>query len=448
MSYLFQSDKSFRSYSLPALMAILLTQLLLGCAGAPPADRLLSGAQSPPSDPAGDLAGDVAYLASDELGGRGLGSPGLDLALQYVARRFQSLGLQPPAPGGESRDGIGAYLQEFSAHGRAATANVIGVLPGDPAVSPQAVVIGAHIDHLGTDPSLTGDQIYNGAEDNASGVAALLDVARQLVQWRTGLDDHERSGLRSVIFIVFSAEESGLLGSNHYAANPAFAHTETIAMINLDSVGRLRDNQLYLFGTGSAREFPAIIEGLNQAPNFTLTTQAHGVGGSDHVSFLHQQVPALHLFTGPHTDYHKVTDEAAGVSIDGLAQVADFAGELVRYLSYRLRPLTFVAAEKKPATPPMGDPGSGGGRRASAGFMPDFSRESGGVKVGRVTPGGAADTAGLKEGDIIVALDDESTDTLADYSALLRSHAPGDEVKLSLQRGAEKLDLNIVLQAR
>jgi Peptidase family M28/PDZ domain len=446
MSKRLEKNRSARRYSpvtrfatitLLSLIALPLTLIGMGCDQAPPPGRVAHDSGAAKSN----LTADLTYLASDDLGGRGLGSSGLDQALEFVANRFQSLGLEPPATGSSAKSGLYAYYQPFSAHGKTETANIIAILPGDPALSPKAVVIGAHIDHLGTDSSLSGDTIYNGAEDNASGVSAVLAIAEQLVDWRATLDD--LTGLRSVVFIAFSAEESGLLGSHYYAANPVIPHRETIAMINLDSVGRLRDDQLYIFGTGTAREFPAIIEGLNQTRSFNLTTQAHGVGGSDHVSFIHKQVPALHLFTGPHTDYHKVTDEVGSVNIDGVAEVAEFTFELVRYLSYRSRPLTFVAAEQKSPPPAMG-----GQRRASTGFMPDFSRESGGVKVGRVTPGAAADKAGLKEGDIIVALDGESADTLADYSALLRAHAPGDEVVLSVLRGADKMDLSIVLQAR
>jgi aminopeptidase N len=403
------------------------------------------------------LEADVRYFASDELAGRGLGSPGLDQALRAVAQRFADLGLVPAYPERvTAADPLAGYLQPFTSAGQPASENVIGRLPGSDAPeagasastasaatppAPRTVVIGAHVDHLGRDNALTGDQIYNGADDNASGVAALLAIAQTL----TVLPPGERD--RSVIFIVFSGEEAGLLGSKYYVEHPVVPASDLLAMINLDTIGRLRSNQLFVFGSGTADEFPALLEGLNQAFGFELVLQSSGAGASDQTSFFAQSVPVLHFFTGPHEDYHRVTDTADKLDYAGLAKVTDYVTELMHYLRYRDRPFTFAAAGAKQVEQ-MKAMAASGERRVSLGFIPDFTQERGGVKVGPVTPGGAAARAGLVPGDVIVAINDEATDTLVDYTGVLRQHAPGERVRLSVRRGGATLTIEAELQER
>jgi len=455
-----------------AVITCLAAQLGL-TGGASAAGNTPSGAAA---DPAA-LERDVRALAADALQGRALGSPGIAEAMVLVAQRFQALGLEPGNPAGGAREILGAdhplagYLQEFQPAGLPTTANVIGLLPGRDPRPPRALVIGAHLDHLGRDEELDGDQIYNGADDNASGVAALLEIARLLA---TG-EVEERD--RTVVFIAFSAEESGLLGSKYYCEHPVVPLEDVIAMINLDSVGRMENHRLYVFGTGSARELPAILQGLNNGPNLDLVTRTDPVGGSDHMSFLARRVPAVFFFTGPHADYSRVTDEADRIHYDGLATVTDFAAELARYLRYRARGLSFeetnarrIAQSEAPAG--SGPTGSGnlaeqggqrpstgaasaggqrppaGERRVSLGFMPDFASEAGGVMVGQISPGGAAARAGLETGDVILAVDGETVASLADYAAILRMHAPGDRVKLSVRRGTQNLEIAAELQER
>jgi hypothetical protein len=397
----------------------------------------VSASARPVCDP-GLLEQDVRSLASDGMEGRAIGSEGLERASRLVARRFKSLGLQPAFP---ERGGLlDGYLQDFTAAGYPPSANVVGVLPGAADVTPRAIVIGAHLDHLGRDPGLEGDTVYNGADDNASGVAALLAIARMLTL------EPPRERERAVVFVVFSGEESGLLGSRYYAEHPLFPAEQVLAMINLDTVGRLRDRQLIVFGTGTAREFPAILEGLNQAFGLRLALRPEGAGASDQTAFFEKDIPALHLFTGPHEDYHRVTDSADRVDCAGLATVTNFAGELARYLRYRDLPLTFFAAGRAQAEKLKQMPKTE--RRVSLGFMPDFAQASGGVKVGMVTPGGAAAAAGLQTGDVITAIDGEATDTLVDYTAALRAHTPGDAVTLTMRRGAETLSVTATVQER
>ncbi|MCK4412970.1 MAG: M28 family peptidase [Candidatus Eisenbacteria sp.] len=402
-------------------------------------------------DPAA-LERDVRYLASDELEGRGLGSVGLEDAIEMVAQRFRELGLEPAFPDRATAAApLAGYLQPFRSPDHPVSANVIGILPGSAERSPRALVLGAHVDHLGRDPGLEGDQIYNGADDNASGVAALLEVARMLTAEVAGepSDDgvHAAGPKRTVVFAVFSAEESGLLGSKHYVEHPAVPLDEVIAMINLDSIGRMRDHQVIAFGAGTAREFPATLAGLNYAFGFDLVARSEGAGASDQASFFAKQIPVLHFFTGPHHDYSRVTDEAAKINFSGLAEVTDYVAELIRYLRYRPRPLTFVDAGGKQLAQ-MEAMAQQGQRKVSLGFMPDFSHEKGGVKVGPVSPEGAADAAGLQQGDTIIAIDGDVIDTLVDYTAILRSHAPGEHIRLVVHRGSETLELDAVLQER
>jgi hypothetical protein len=421
------------------LAALLGIPLLVAAAAAP------SGAA--PGCSRALLEADVRYFASDELAGRGLGSPGLDQAVRAVAQRFADLGLAPAYPERVSHDDpLAGYLQPFASAGQPASANVIGRLPGadapgSNAPAPRAVVIGAHIDHLGRDSALTGDQIYNGADDNASGVAALLAIAQSL----SALPARERD--RTVLFIAFSGEESGLLGSKYYVEHPVVPASDLLAMVNLDTIGRLRSNQLFVFGSGTAGEFPALLEGLNQAFGFDLVMQSTGAGASDQTSFFAQSVPVLHFFTGPHEDYSRVTDTADKLDYAGLAAVTDYVAELMRYLRYRDRPFTFVAAGAKQVEQ-LKTLAASGERRVSLGFIPDFTQERGGVKVGPVTPGGAAARAGLVPGDVIVAINDEATDTLVDYTAVLRQHAPGERVRLSVRRGGATLTIEAEVQER
>jgi hypothetical protein len=430
-----------------ALPLWLFSVALLSLACAPHSPHPAVGAPRPVCDPVA-LERDVRYLASDDLAGRGLGSQGLDTALHYVAQRFKDLGLEPAFPECADRtDALAAYFQHFKIEGYPASANVIGILPGKSQRSseigsapraPGAVIVGAHVDHLGRDPNLAGDRIFNGADDNASGVAALLTIARM----STELADNDQA----LIFIGFSAEESGLLGSQYYTEHPVVPTNSVLAMINLDSVGKLREQRVIVFGMDTAREFPSLIEGVNQARGLDLVEGSRGVEGSDHSSFIAKGIPALHFFTGAHTDFSKITDEADGINYSGLAAVTDYVAELVHYLTYRDRPLTFVARKTVPRPPPLA--GQHGQRRVSLGFMPDFAAGREGVKIAQVTPGGAADTAGLQKDDVIIAIDGEAVTSLQDYTIILRQHAPGDVVTVKVARGATEVVVTATLQER
>src|SRR5512132_3649214 len=284
---------------LRSLLAIALLSLAVSCT---PGLRPLSTATHADSTV---IRRDIEYLASDKLEGRLAGTPGNDSAAAYLARRYQSLGLTELLPG---------YLQPFNAlsardahMGRTAprpTQNVVALLRGrDPALLDEYVVIGAHFDHLGRETTFAqdpeaGDAIRNGADDNASGTAAVLDLARILAA---------NPPRRSVIFVNFSAEELGVLGSSWFVNHPPVPLERVVAMINFDMVGRLRNDKLIVYGTSTASELKAVVDSTNAASGINavrVTGIGDGYGPSDQTSFYAKDIPVLHFFTDLHEDYH------------------------------------------------------------------------------------------------------------------------------------------------
>ena len=401
--------------------------------------------QSPsvaPSSPAAKRAqADVKVLASDQLGGRMTGSAGADSAAAYMARRFAQSGLQP-APGGWFQDYTvpkEAPAVQQAGLGEIHGKNVIGILPGsDPALRNETVVVGAHYDHLGLggfgalDPDSTG-RVHNGADDNASGSAALLTIAANLRNAHLG---------RTVVFIAFSGEELGLLGSDYYVKHPLYPLASTEAMINLDMVGRLRNDKLIVYGTGTATEFPALLDSLNWYAKFDLHPQPEGYGPSDQTSFYAAKVPVLHFFTDLHADYHRSTDDWDKINIVGLEAVADFVADAATTLADRRGPLTFVDAP-----PPQASAG-GSGYGAYLGTVPDMSGSPGGVRITGTRAGSPAEHAGLTAGDIITQIGAKAVANLYDMTDALRSHQAGDTVVIVVKRDTTLVRLTAVLGKR
>jgi len=412
---------------------------LLGLASL--ADPLQAQHPEPPR-----LLDDIRFLSEDRLQGRMTGSGGADSAAAYLARRFSQVGLQPAA---------GGWFQTFSV-GREAPAakqaqtgplvgkNVIGILPGrDPELRNQTIILGAHYDHLGLggfgslDPDSTG-QVHNGADDNASGAAALIQVAARLAA---------SPPARTVVFIAFSGEELGLLGSAYYVKQPIYPLASTLAMVNLDMVGRLRNGRLIVYGARSAEEFPALLDSLNWYAGFDLKAQGDGYGPSDQSSFYAAKRPVLHLFTDLHEDYHRTTDDWQKVNYDGLKRVADFSLGLVTALANRTKPLTFLELPAPTASqmaPASGTPGYG----AYLGTVPDMTGMPGGVRLVGVRAGSPAEKAGLRGDDIITRIGSRETPDLQAMTDALRSHKPGDVVKILVRRGATVTTLQATLGLR
>ncbi len=393
------------------------------------------------------LLDDIRFLSDDRLQGRMTGSRGADSAAAYLARRFSQVGLQPAAGGWFQSFTVG---REAPAAGQAHTGplvgkNVIGILPGrDPVLRNQTIVLGAHYDHLGLggfgslDPDSTG-LVHNGADDNASGAAALIQVAARLAA---------SPPARTVVFIAFSGEELGLLGSAYYVKQPIYPLASTLAMVNLDMVGRLRNGRLIVYGARSAKEFPALLDSLNWYAGFDLKAQGDGYGPSDHSSFYAAKRPVLHLFTDLHEDYHRTTDDWQKVNYDGLKRVADFSLGLVTALANRTKPLTVLElpapAVSHEAAPASGTPGYG----AYLGTVPDMTGTPGGVRLVGVRAGSPAEKAGLRGDDIITRIGSRETPDLQAMTDALRSHQPGEVVKIMVRRGARVTTLQATLGIR
>lgn len=391
------------------------------------------------------VTADLHWLADDARAGRLTGSPEADSVAGWIARQFQAAGVQPA--------GVNGWFQPFAVAADAPSVagtglggrtglNVLGVIPGtDPERRGEVIVVGAHYDHLGRgvvsslSPELRG-QVHNGADDNASGTAALLEIARQLAA---------RPPARSVLLIAFSGEELGLLGSSHYIRHPVIPIARTVAMLNLDMVGRLREGRLLALGAATATEFPAILNALNATAGFDLRASGDGYGRSDHASFYLAKVPVIHFFTDLHEDYHRASDKAATINLDGLAQVATFTARLARTLADRTEPLTFVDLPPPPP-PAVGAVTSGYG--AYLGSIPDMSGGVTGVRISGTRTGSPADLGGMRPGDIIRRIGSIAVDDLQGMTDALRAHRPGDRVEIEVERDGRRLTLQITLGTR
>jgi hypothetical protein len=383
------------------------------------------------------LLGHVRWLADDAREGRGLGSKGLDDATAYVAKAFEEAGL---APGGDEGTWFQTFTEPGGPDGKPVTArNVVGVLRGtNPAWARQSVVLGAHVDHLGRGwPDVRAGnegKIHNGADDNASGVAVLIEVARALAA---------EPRPRTVVFVAFSAEEWGLKGSRHYVrAMRRWPITEARSMVNMDCVGRLGAQKLQVLGTGGAREWPHVVMGVGHVTGVEATAVPEDPQGSDQVAFREAGVPAVHVFSGAHEDYHRATDDVEKIDAAGMAKVAAFVRETVDYLAQRPDPLTPAGTAPKAGGP------AEGGRRVLLGTMPDFAHQGPGVLVASVVEGSPAAAAGLQPGDLLLALGGTPLADLRAYSEALKRHAPGDVVRLRWKRGGQEMEKDVTLVAR
>ncbi|MEO8563307.1 MAG: M28 family peptidase [bacterium] len=435
-----------------ATRAALLALTLFG------ACRTMERTAAPATTDADRILRDIAYLADDRLEGRGTGTAGNDSAAAWLARRHGELGLRPivadstrtacrttPMPAG-----CGVYLQRFVARGvelahagkpeGVPTQNVVAMVPGrDPALAKEYVVIGAHFDHLGRSPASAldpgaGDAIRNGADDNASGTAALLELARRFAA---------HPARRSIVVAHFSGEELGLLGSQWFVEHPPLALGDVAAMVNFDMVGRLRNDRLIVYGVGTAVELPALLDSANVEPKLTLSEVKDGFGPSDHSSFYAKGIPVLHFFTDLHDDYHRATDDVEKINAPGEARVVALAERVVRAIADRPARLAVVRVAG-PAMSPRRE-----GSNVYLGTIPDMSAgEVPGLKLTGVRAGSPADKGGLKEGDIIVGLGGKAVKDLYSYSDALYAHQPGAEVEITYLRGGVRQTTRVTLGSR
>jgi hypothetical protein len=392
--------------------------LVVGSCDGPPTDEELFSS----------LKKDVYFLAADDLGGRAIGTTGEQKAAQYLAQEFEKLGLTPM--------GTDGFFQEFTVSkpsnpheeavigtdGAGVTGrNVVAFLDKK---ADKTIVIGAHFDHLGMGGQGSlhrGDSaIHNGADDNASGTAALLALAK-IFKYET---------LKSnILFIAFSGEENGLWGSNYFVKNPTVDLKTVNYMINMDMVGRLNpEKSLAVHGVGTSPSFPPVLDPIN-ADSLKLVPSESGVGPSDHTSFYLQDLPVLHFFTGQHADYHKPSDDADKINYEGLVQV-------VRYIS---RLIAGLDAEPKLAFTKTKDSSDSPRFTVSMGVVPDYLYDGKGMRVDGVSEGKPAQAAGLQKGDIVIQLGDSTINDMMGYMRALSVFKKGDSTQVVLERAGQKI---------
>jgi hypothetical protein len=395
------------------------------------------------------LQRDIATLADDRWEGRGTGTAGNDSAAAFIVRRFGELRLTPA--GSKDDAGRPGFLHRFVArpasfsHNNAPaslpTQNVVGIVPGtDAALATEFVVIGAHFDHLGRGigNELDTDSvnaIRNGADDNASGTAGVMELARLFAAAPTK---------RSLVFVAFSGEELGLLGSAKFV-DEALPAGRIQAMVNFDMIGRLKNDKLIIYGTGTATEMPELVARANTVRPLQVSTVPDGFGPSDHSSFYAKDIPVLHFFTDLHEDYHKATDDADKINAEGAARVLELAARAVRELADRPQPLTFVRQAPIVRAAPAAAPGA----RPYMGSVPDMAAgDVPGLKITGVTPGSPADKGGIKGGDLVVELDGKPVTDLETYSAALYARKAGDTISVVVVRAGQRLALSVTLGSR
>ncbi len=322
--------------------------------------------------------------------------------------------------------------------------NVLAVLPGRGApaaagavaIDPrETVVLGAHYDHLGyggANSAAPGERaVHHGADDNASGTALLVEVARRLAAGP--------QLPRTVLFAAFSGEERGLLGSGHYASRPVVPLADTVAMVNLDMVGRLDGDKVVVHGTGTGTGLEALVDRLVAGHGLTAAKEPGGFGPSDHASFYAKKIPVLHLFTGSHGDYHRPSDTPDKINYDGMVRLADLVTDLVRELA---------TAPERPAYVEVASPMfARGGDRPYFGSIPDFGKPGGGYAISGVSKDSPAAQGGLRGGDLIVRLGSSAVTNLEDFDSALRKHKAGDTVPVVVRRDGAEVTLQVVLDA-
>lgn len=422
-------------------MLLLATGAVAAC-GRPAPMPSPAGTEASASAAANRYSAGVAWLADDAREGRGLGTEGLAAAGEWIASHFAAVGLEPAGNNG--------YRQPFPttipnpdnphAEGTPVEAfNVVGRLrAGGTPARDGVLVIGAHYDHLGRGGagSLEPDsrEIHNGADDNASGTMALIEVARALAAHR------DRLG-RDIVFVAFSAEERGLVGSSMFVhAPPAGLGVDDIyAMLNMDMVGRLEGGRLQVLGGDSAEEWPQIVGPVCVDLELDCAVGGDGFGSSDHSSFFAADIPVLHFFTGAHAQYHRPEDDADLVDSAGAVRIVQLIETISEALTRREAALTLVKTSDGPARQRM----SGGAR---LGTVPDYAGPTdgrSGVLLSAVRTDSPAERGGLQRGDLIVGIGDVEIAGIEDFMAVLSAATPGERAIVKIVRDDEIMELEV-----
>jgi Peptidase family M28/PDZ domain/PA domain len=321
--------------------------------------------------------------------------------------------------------------------------NVLAGIPGsDPALKNEWVVVGAHYDHLGLGdrnslaPSQIG-QIHHGADDNASGTSGVLEIARLAArnksQWK-----------RSVLLITFAGEELGLLGSSQFVNHPTVPLNNVIGMINMDMIGRINNDRMFVGGVGTSPDFKAWLEEFNQTAHLQLDYSDSGYGASDHMSFNSKKIPVLFFFSGLHTDYHKPTDTYDKINAAGAVKVLSLVYMMADRMASEPKRLEYTEVQQ----PKSASAGSGGGYGPYFGSVPDFRDDLKGVLFADVQNNSPAAKAGLKQGDLLVEFDGKPVQNLYDFTYALRSKKVGDIVPVVVKRNGQDVKVNVTMEAR
>lgn len=379
------------------------------------------------------LEDDISFLASDSLLGRETGTLEEMIAANYLQERMQHIGLLPKGK-------VSTYFQTFSFKPKTDPHSEVQFVSGDSTntgtnvigyIDNQAdktVIIGAHYDHLGLggEGSLyaDGEAIHNGADDNASGVGVMLQLAEKLKDSISG---------SNYLFIAFAGEEMGLLGSNYFSKNPTIDLEKANFMINMDMVGRLReDKTLSISGTGTAPIWNQVLNSTN--PGFKLVLSESGVGPSDHTSFYLQDIPVLHFFTGQHEDYHKPSDDSEKLNYEGMKMIGDYILSVIAELDDDDK-LAFRTTKNESEDVPR--------FKVALGVMPDYLFDGKGMRIDGVTEDRPAANAGLQKGDIVIQLGDSTVVDMMSYMRALSSFEEGNSTKVVVDRDGEKVEAEI-----
>ena len=415
----------------------ILTLFLIGCSSTSSNFLDFQGPKKTQSDTTvEDFKSRVGYLASDKLGGRSAGSKGDILARDYMVDLFE-------------KSSSSVTIQEFEVitnrrtQETAITYNVIGVLPGnDPVLKDEFVIVGGHYDTTPNPPKarrLFFDNINNGADDNASGTAMVLELFEKYAS--------TNSHKRTLVFILFGGEELGLLGSKHYAENPTINLDKVQLMVNLDMIGRLdEDKNVYLGGVPTAYGLDKAIKPFIESSKLNVTSYQHTASGvrslfsrSDHYNFYKKDVPSLFFFTGIHKDYHTPRDEANLVNYEGLKLISDLAEKVIDNAAnrndrfeFRELPKLEEESERTPAR-----------MKVSLGIMPDYAHQGSGIKIDSVIDKRPAKNSGMKDGDVVIKIQDTMIDDIYKYMEILSKIEPGTKVQATILRNNEELNIDV-----
>jgi len=377
---------------------------------------------------------DVTFLSDDALEGRQTGTEGEKVAAEYIAKRFERLGLEGK--------GTIEYFQAFSFKPKTnphqkvnytvkdgdstiTGTNVLGFINNN---AEQTIVIGAHYDHLGygAEGSLyRGEKaIHNGADDNASGVAVMLNLAKRLKEKNTN---------NNYLFMAFSGEEMGLLGSNYFVKNATIDTKKINYMINMDMVGRLKaDSTLAAYGVGTSPILKQTLKAHNR--NFKLIQKESGIGPSDHTSFYNVDIPVLHFFTGQHEDYHRPSDDFEKLNYKGMQTISNYIFEVISDLDNNGK-LPFRKTKNESEETPR--------FKVGLGVIPDYLFDGKGMRIDGISEDKPAQKAGLQKGDIVVKLGDSAVVDMMSYMKVLATFEKGNTTKVVVDRKGERVEAEI-----